>query len=148
MNRIKTIVTGSVLALAAALAMPAAAQESSYKPGTVWEVGRIDVMPGQFENYMDWLAGQWKQVNELAKADGIVVDYHVLASTNPRAGEPDVILVVEYKDYQTTAQQEAFNKKVNAMLQQDDRKAGAASAERVKMREQMGSVQYQEMVLK
>lgn len=89
-----------------------------------------------------------KQVNELAKADGIVVDYHVLASTNPRAGEPDVILIIEYKDYQTTAQREAFNKKVGAMLQQDNRKAGAASAERVKMREQMGSVQYQEMILK
>lgn len=148
MNRIKTFAAGTALALAATLVTPAAAQESSYKRGTVWEVGRIDVMPGQFENYMDWLAGQWKRVNELAKAEGIVVDYHVLASTNPRAGEPDVILIVEYKDYQTTAQQEAFNKKVNAMLQQDNRKAGAASAERGKMREQMGSVQYQEMVLK
>lgn len=148
MNRIKTFVTGTALALATTLAMPAAAQESSYKRGTVWEVGRIDVMPGQFENYMDWLSGQWKQVNELAKAEGMVVDYHVLASTNPRAGEPDVILIVEYKDYQTTAQREAFNKKVNAMLQLDNRKAGAASAERVKMREQMGSVQYQEMILK
>lgn len=148
MNKIKTYVTGAVLAIATTLAVPAAAQESSYKPGTVWEVGRIDVLPGQFENYMDWLAGQWKRVNDLAKAEGIVVDYHVLASTHPRDGEPDVILVVEYKDYQTTAQQEAFNEKVNAMLSLSDRAAGAASAERGKMREQMGSVQYQELILK
>lgn len=148
MNKIKTFVTGAVLAIATTLAVPAAAQESSYKPGTVWEVGRIDVLPGQFENYMDWLAGQWKRVNDLAKAEGIVVDYHVLASTHPRDGEPDVILVVEYKDYQTTAQQEAFNEKVNAMLSLSDRAAGAASAERGKMREQMGSVQYQELILK
>lgn len=147
MKMLKSLFVGAAM-MAAALAAPAMAQESSYKPGTVWEVGRIDVLPGQFENYMDWLAGQWKKVNELAKAEGLVVGYHVLASTHPRDGEPDVILIIEYKDYQTTAQQEAFNKKVNAMLAQDDRKATAASAERGKMREQMGSVQYQEMILK
>lgn len=148
MKTIKMILTGTALMLAAALTAPAMAQESSYKPGTVWEVGRINVLPGQFENYMDWLAGQWKKVNELAKAEGILVEYHVLGSTHPRDGEPDVILILEYKDYQTTAQQEAFNKKVNAMLAQDDRKATAASGERGKMREQLGSVQYQELVLK
>ncbi|HEX5644542.1 MAG TPA: hypothetical protein VFX62_03415 [Erythrobacter sp.] len=148
MTMIKALYAGVAMLATAALAVPAAAQESSYTPGTVWQVGRIDVMPGQFENYMDWLAGQWKKVNELAKAEGIVVDYHVLASTHPRDGEPDLILIIEYKDYMTTAQQQAFDKKVNAMLSQNDRQAGAASAERGKMREQMGSVQYQELVLK
>lgn len=131
-----------------ALTVPAMAQDSSYKPGTVWEVGRINVLPGQFENYMDWLAGQWKKVQELGKSEGIVVEYHVLATNNPRAGEPDVMLVIEYKDYQTTAQQEAFNKKVNAMLSSDDRKQTAASGERSKMREPLGSIQYQELILK
>jgi hypothetical protein len=148
MNMIKTMLTGTAMMVATALTAPAMAQESSYKPGTVWEVGRINVLPGQFENYMDWLAGQWKKVNELAKAEGIVAEYHVLGSTHPREGEPDLILIIEYKDYQTTAQQEAFNKKVNAMLAQDDRKATAASGERAKMREQLGSVQYQELILK
>jgi hypothetical protein len=114
----------------------------------VWVAGRIDVLPGQFENYMDWLAGQWKKVNELGKAEGIVAEYHVLASTHPRQGEPDLILIIEYKDFQTTAQQEAFDKKVNALLAQDDRKAAAASGERTKMREQLGSTQYQELILK
>ncbi len=148
MNMIKSLFAGAAMMIAAATATPALAQDASYKPGTVWEVGRINVLPGQFENYMDWLAGQWKKVNELAKAEGLLVEYHVLTSTHPRDGEPDVILILEYKDFLTTAQQEAFNKKVNAMLAQDDRKAGAASAERGKMREQLGSVQYQEVVLK
>jgi hypothetical protein len=148
MKLMKAMMAGTAMMLAAALTTPAMAQDSSYKPGTVWDVGRINVLPGQFENYMDWLAGQWKKVNELAKAEGILVEYHVLGSTHPRDGEPDVILILEYKDYQTTAQQEAFNKKVNAMLAQDDRKATAASGERAKMREQLGSVQYQELILK
>lgn len=148
MKSMKALFTGTTLLVAAALATPAAAQESSYKPGTVWQAGRIDVLPGQFENYMDWLATQWKKIQELGKAEGIVVDYHVLATNNARAGEPDLILIVEYKDYLTTAQQEAFNKKVNALMSQDDRAAGAAAAARGKMREPMGSTEYQELVLK
>lgn len=148
MKPIKTLMTAAAAMAAATLTMPAMAQEPSYKPGTVWEAGRIDVLPGQFDNYMDWLAGQWKKIQELGKAEGIIVEYHVLATNNARAGEPDLILIVEYKDFLTTAQQEAFNKKINAMLAQDDRKAGAASAERGKMREQLGSVQYQELILK
>lgn len=148
MNMMKALFAGTAMMMAVTTVAPAMAQESSYKPGTVWEAGRIDVLPGQFENYMDWLAGQWKKVQELGKAEGIIVEYHVLATQNPRADEPDLILIVEYKDFQTTAQQEAFNKKVNAMLSQTDRSATAASGERTKMREQLGSTQYQELILK
>ncbi|WP_439568454.1 hypothetical protein [Sphingopyxis sp.] len=148
MITMKTLVAGAAMLIAAAQVTPAMAQESSYKPGTVWEAGRIDVLPGQFENYMDWLATSWKKIQELGKAEGVVVEYHVLATNNPRAGEPDLILIVEYKDYLTTAQQEAMRKKVNALLAQDNRQASTASGERGKMREQLGSTEYQELILK
>lgn len=148
MNIVKSVMTAGAMIIAAGLATPASAQESSYKPGTVWEVGRIDVLPGQFENYMDWLATNWKKIQEMGKAEGVVVNYHVLATNNVRSGEPDLVLVVEYKDYQTTAQREAMRAKVNALLGQDNRKASTASGERGKMREQLGSTQYQELILK
>jgi hypothetical protein len=150
MKKFKTMMTGTVLAIAAAIALPSAAvaQESSYKPGSVWEASRIDVMPGQFENYMDYLATTWKKNQELAKAEGIVLDYHVLAVNNARQGEPDLVLLVEYKDYLTTAQQEAFSKKINAMMARDNRQQATAAGERVKMREQLGSTEYQELILK
>lgn len=144
----KMLIAGAAILIAAAQVTPATAQESSYKPGTVWEAGRIDVLHGQFENYMDWLATSWKKIQELGKAEGVVVEYHVLATNNPRAGEPDLILIVEYKDYLTTAQQEAMRKKVNALLAQDNRQASTASGERGKMREQLGSTEYQELILK
>jgi hypothetical protein len=148
MKMMKTLLAGAAMMFAATTATSAMAQEVSYKPGTVWEAGRIDVLPGQFQNYMDWLATNWKKIQELGKTEGIVVDYHVLATNNPRAGEPDLILLVEYKDYLTTAQQEAFSKKVNAMMAQNERTAAAANAERGKMREPMGSTEYQELILK
>ncbi len=148
MKMMKSILASASLAVALAMAAPAMGQDSSYKPGTVWEAGRINVLPGQFENYMDYLAANWKKINEIGKAEGVVVSYHVLSTNNARHGEPNLILLIEYKDYQTTAQQEAMSKKVNAILAQDDRKADTASGDRSKMRELMGSVQYQELVLK
>ena len=148
MKMIKAMFTGAALVIAAATVTPAMAQESSYRPGTVWEASRIDVLPGQFENYMDYLATTWKKIQEFGKAEGVVVEYHVLQTNNARAGEPNLILIIEYKDYQTTAQQEAMQKKVNALLAQDNRKAAAAGGERTKMRELMGSTEYQELILK
>ena len=144
MRMMKSIIVAAALLAAS----PAIAQDSSYTPGTVWESSYIKVLPGQFENYMDYLATTWKKVQELGKREGAVVSYHVLSTNNARQGEPDLILIVQYKDYRTTAQQEALRKKVNAMLAQDDRTATAASAARGPMRELLGSREYQELKLK
>ena len=148
MKKLKTIMTGAVLAIAATLATPATAQETSYKPGSVWTAGRIHVLPGQFDNYMDWLAGDWKRMREFGKKEGVELSYHVMQVNNPRKDEANLILLIEMKDYMTTAQQEAFNKKLNAFLASDDRKQGAASAVRGAMRETWGSTEFQELVLK
>lgn len=148
MSFTKSLKIAAVVISTMALAAPAIAQESSYKDGTVWTAARIDVLPGQFENYMDYLATTWKKIQEAGKAEGMVLNYHVLSTNHARAGEPDLVLVIEYKDYATTAQQEAMSKKVNMMLAQDDRKSDVASGTRTKMRELMGSTQYQELVLK
>lgn len=144
----KSLTIAAALLSTLALATPAMAQESSYKAGSVWSAARIGVLPGQFENYMDYLATTWKKIQEAGKAEGMVLNYHVLSTNNARAGEPDLVLIIEYKDYATTAQQEAMSKKVNMLLAQDDRKADVASGSRGKMRELMGSIQYQELVLK
>lgn len=150
MTHMKSLFAAAGMIMAVAIAVPttALAQESNYKPGTIWEASRIDVLPGQFENYMDYLATSWKKIQEFGKSEGVVVDYHVLSTNNARQGEADLVLVVEYKDYSTTAQQEAMSKKVNAMLAQDDRKAATLSGARSAMRELLGSTEYQELVLK
>lgn len=148
MKHLKPLFAAAGLMLAMATPTAVLAQESNYKPGTVWNASRIDVLPGQFENYMDYLATTWKKVQEAGKADGVVVDYHVLSTNNARQGEADLVLVIVYKDYQTTAQQEAMQKKVNALLAQDERKADVASGARGKMRELLGSTEYQELDLK
>ena len=131
-----------------AMAAPTMAQESSYKPGSVWTAASIHVLPGQFENYMDWLDADWKRMREFGKKEGVELSYHVLQVNNPRKDEANLILLIETRDYMPVAQKDAFNKKLNGYLASDDRKQGAASAVRGAMREQWGSTEFQELVLK
>lgn len=139
----------AVLAAAMSIApAPAAAQDSSYTPGTVWQFTNIQVEPGQFEKYVDYLGGNWRKVNEFSKKEGAVVSYHVFTVNNARKDEPDLILAVEYKDYYSNAQQLALQKKIEAMLATDVHKMDAASGERKVMRKVIGGMQLQELQLK
>jgi hypothetical protein len=144
--RLKTSLYAVMAALT--LSLPAWAQDTSYTQGSVWFFSNIQVEPGQFENYMDFLSTNWKKVQELAKKEGIVVSYHVLSVNAPRANEPDLILAVESRDYRTKAQGEAFQKKVEALLAADARKQTADSGQRGTMRKLVGNMELQELVLK
>lgn len=126
----------------------AIAQSSSYTPGTVWNFSHIQIEPGQFENYMDFLANTWKKSNEFGKKEGNVVSYHVFQVNNKRQGEPDLILAIESKDYLSNAEQLALQKKYEAFMAQDTRKMDSASGERKVMRKLAGSMELQELKLK
>ena len=136
---------------AAALLMTGAsvfAQASSYTPGTVWNFSSIQIEPGQFENYMDFLATTWKKSNEFGKKEGNLVSYHVFQVNNPRNGEPDLILAIESKDYLTNAEQLALQKKYEAFMAMDQRKMDTAGGERKVMRKLVGNMELQELNLK
>ncbi|MEO6280781.1 hypothetical protein [Roseateles sp.] len=126
----------------------AQAQESSYKPGTVWNFSSIKIEPGQAENYMDFLAKTWKKSSEFGKKEGYIVSYHVFQVNNAREGEPDLILAIESKDYLSNAQQLEIQKKYEAFMAMDQHKMEAASGERKVMRKLAGSMELQELLLK
>jgi hypothetical protein len=148
MSNFKASLCAAAAAFSLCLSLPALAQDSSYTPGSVWFFSNIKVEPGHFEKYMDYLGTNWKKVQELGKKEGIIVSYHVLAVNAQRHDEPDLVLAVELKDYQSNAQQLAFQKKVEAMLAADTRKQDVASGERGVMRKLVGNMQLQELVLK
>ncbi len=137
-----------VVAVSALAATPSIAQNSSYTPGTVWNFSSIQIEPGQFENYMDFLANNWKKSNEFGMREGNVVSYHVLQVNNPRKGEPDLILAIETKDYLNNAEQLALQKKYEAFMAMDTRKMDTAGGERKVMRKLAGSMELQELKLK
>ena len=124
------------------------AQELSYTPGTVWNFSNIQVEPGQMQRYLDYLAGDWKKLNEFGKKEGYVVSYHVFSVNNARNGEPDLILAIEYKDYYSNAQQLDQQKKLEAFIARDARKMDTQSGERKTMRKLVGGMELQELNLK
>ena len=137
----------SAVAAAPAMAQGAAAP-SSYTSGTVWTTSRIEIMPGQFENYMDWLKNNWKPNQEFLKAEGWVISYHVLAVNSRREGEPHLILVQQWRDHPTTAQREDLGNRWLARQKSNDRQAATQNGERQVMRRQMGGMEMQELNLK
>jgi hypothetical protein len=135
-------------ALMVGLAAPAAAEESRYEPGNVWYVSDIDVLDGQFENYMTWLADEWVKFRKLNAMYGNEVGYYVLANTQARDGEPDLYLVTINKDFQTIAEGLATEKKINEAMAKDRRQFEKEGAERGPMRKTMGSIELIELKLK
>ncbi|WP_457418479.1 hypothetical protein [Roseateles sp. P5_E7] len=148
MNFAKHIRMGLLAAGLMMVGAAAFAQDSSYKPGTVWNFSSVKIEPGQFENYMDFLAKTWKKSNEFGKKEGYIVSYHVFQVNNAREGEPDLILAIESKDYLTTAQQLDVQKKYEAFVASDQRKLDVSSGERKTMRKLAGSMELQELLLK
>jgi hypothetical protein len=142
--------TGAFVAatLMVSLTAPAAADESRYEPGNVWYVSDIDVLDGQFENYMTWLADEWVKFRKLNAMYGNEVGYYVLANTQARDGEPDLYLVTINKDFQTIAEGLATEKKINEAMAKDRRQFEKEGAERGPMRKTMGSIELIELKLK
>ena len=145
------IVQALKVATAAALVAfgtAASAQSSSYTPGSVWTFTNVAIEPGQFENYMDFLDKEYKRTNDFGVKQGYILSYHVFQVNNARAGEPDLILAVESKDYLTNAQQLEMQKKYEAFMAKDSRKMTAESGERKVMRKFVGGMELQELKLK
>lgn len=90
----------TALLMAVALNTPANAQDNNrnYEQGTVWTTGYIETKPGYFNAYMNNLEEQWLQYIKLQQKDGDVLSYKVLNVISPRDGEPDLILLVEWKN--------------------------------------------------
>jgi hypothetical protein len=140
--------TAFALATAAVSATPTLAQRSNNEPGNYTSISMIKILPGQFENYMDFLAGQWKKQGEYAKSKGYIASYHVLSAVDSRANEPDLFLVIEFKDWPSNAESKRRQDEYVALMKMDEHQMDAASASRGPMRTEMGSMTLQEVVLK
>ena len=151
--RTSTLALVAALSLSTVAAAPLAAQQQQqpagdiYTPQRVWYVTGIDVADGQFENYMGWLATEWKRFRDIAAKEGIETGYHVLVNNTPRADEPDLFLVTINKDFVPIAQQLAYEKKVNAAMQKDRKQFDTESGARGQMRKILSTIELTEVRL-
>jgi len=97
------MLTGAAFAAAvvigcAAGSAQAQTAERTYENGPVWTVGYVETKPGMFDDYMAYVSGPWKALQEAGKKRGDILDYKVLAVDSPREHESDIILLVEFKN--------------------------------------------------
>jgi hypothetical protein len=72
--------------------------ERGYADGPVTEVAYIRVEYGHFEEYVAWLTSTWKPTMEAARQAGLIVDYKVGRASPRSPDQPNVWLMITYKD--------------------------------------------------
>ena len=132
----------------AALTTSGWADGRDWNDGPVVNVSAVRTVDGHFDNYMHWLATTWKQQEEAAKTAGLILSYDVLVVEARTPNDPDIYLVVRYKNW---AALDNLGGKLDAVMSKIEgsvEKAHQSMGERTKIRAILGSETMQVAVLK
>lgn len=67
--------------------------------GSVWTVNYIETKPGHFDDYIENLNNIWRRYLDEQKKDGDVLSYKMIPIAFTRDGEPNLMLMVEFKNW-------------------------------------------------
>lgn len=136
--------TASFMVIGAALLMSgtlANAQQTErvYDRGSVWTASYVETKPGQFNAYMADLNKYWRAQREAAQKRGDELSYKILSIADARDGEPNLVLMIEFKNWavrdRTIAAAEAETRQMSGSLDN----ARSLALNRENMRTQRGS---------
>jgi hypothetical protein len=132
-----------------ALSVAGSAQDARpYENGPVWDFSMILTKPGHFDDYMKFVDTTWKAEQEALKAKGTVLSYKVFNAVDPRDGEPDLVLAVEYKNMGvmdvSLDEQDVLMKKIFGSMPA----ANKADIDRESIRTLKGDILTRELILK
>src|ERR1700729_1519935 len=98
----------------------AVADEHPFTEGQVVNVSAIRTEYGKFDDYMKFLDTTWKATQEAAKKAGYVTSYKVITVEPRGENDPDIYLVVYYKNWAAldggTAKADAIANQVEGSL--------------------------------
>lgn len=119
----------------------------TYDVGPVWTISRIEVKPGQGDAYMAYLNKGWKATRLANQKSGHEMGYKVLWLDDPRDGEPNLLLMVQYKNHaafdRPLDEEDAVTKAVEASMGKS-----MPMADREAMRKSHGTRTAQEAIFK
>ncbi len=131
------------------LAGPAVAQRSRpYTEGLVRVATYVRTKPGKFDEYMKYLQGPYKSLNEALKKEGIVVGYAVYSSLPRNPEDWNIVLIV---DYQNMAALDGLQDRTDPIAERllgSQEQQNQQAIERGAMREILGSRLLRELQLK
>lgn len=126
----------------------AMADDHPYSEGPIVNVASIRTVDGHFDDYMKFVATTWKQEQEAAKKMGDVISYQVLTVEPRSPNDPDVYLVVTFKNWAALdgwiAKSDAIAKAVSGTVAAADK----GQADRGAIRRILGSQTMQVLNLK
>ena len=146
----KTRLLGALGAMLLALPFASVAADDgyAYTEGSVVNVTSVRTQPGMFDTYMEFLRSTFKPMMEEQKKAGIVLSYSVYAGSPRTPSDPDLYLVVEYKNMAAlddlNAKTDPISKKYYASLAT----ANKAAADRESVRHILGNELMRELKLK
>ena len=124
------------------------ADDHPFTEGTVINVAAIRTVYGRFDEYMKYLDTTWKAEQEAAKKAGYITGYRVITVEARGENDPDIYLVVDYKNWAAfdgaTAKGDAIAKQVQGSVAASNESA----VDRGKIRRVLGSWTGQELDLK
>ena len=125
-----------------------AQEDHAYTQGPVVIVTFVRTEPGMFEEYLRYLDATYKRLLDEYKRQGIVTDYAIFQAIPRDPNDADLILTVTYKNMAAFDELQARTDPVVKQVFGSLPKAASASAERDKMRKQLGSQMVRQLILK
>jgi hypothetical protein len=135
-----------VLACSSAIAQ--AQEPRNYMDGPVTNVSYIRTEPGQFENYMNFLATTYKTLMNEYKKAGIILDWKVYEAQPRTPDEPNLILTTTFVNMGALDGLEDRQQAISSKLIGNRAQQAEAMAARGKMRTQLGSELVRELIIK
>ena len=125
-----------------------AQEDHAYTQGPVVIVTFVRTEPGMFEEYLRYLDATYKRLLDEYKRQGIVTDYAIFQAIPRDPNDADLILTITYKNMAAFDELQARTDPVVKQAFGSLPKAASASAERDKMRKQLGSQMVRQLILK
>lgn len=72
--------------------------ERVWDQGTVWQITTVETKPNMLNSYIKNLSQVWKAFLDKQKEQGDLVSYKMFQVQNVREGEPDLVLMTEFKN--------------------------------------------------
>jgi len=127
----------------------AQADERAYNDGgSVWTVSFIETKAGHFDDYIENLDNIWRRYLDEQKKDGDVLSYKMIPVSFPRDGEPNLMLMVEFKNWTAFDRGNEYFDKLAEELQGGVDQATESNIDREQLRSLRGGFVGQEITFK
>ena len=146
----KTILRISfVIVLLCLFVLPVQAQSDRvYERGSVWGITYVETKPGHFDDYLTDLSKVWKKFLDAQIKDGLILSYKMLNIASVRDNEPNLILMVEFKNWATFDTPNEYYDKLTEKIMGSLEKADQSNIDRGELRTLRGDVTATELLFK